>query len=360
MGAVLTGALVALVALIALTSTGPIQALAAEDGNVRDSIVYLEGGLSIGDRWVPFGSGTACFVGREGEDPSYLVTDDHLLDTFEHFGSGSPETAEVGDDHHKLVGHAAIRAYRKGDPFMETYLVDHDTQSGLVLLKCDRPCEGAVPLGVRVLGDQDHVDDADVRMLVVGYPGFLDEAPDVRNVSADFLEPFVQVGHVSKMNAVSASGVRVIWHDAKVVEGNTGGPIVDEGRAIVAINTWGDGHENYGINAVEVKELLDLNGVAYTLVGAASDTKGVEEEAVSEAVTEAETETTDGDATSGGVEASGGAETSDEDGDGTEDERGSLIGVTSNVPLPAVVALVVAIVCAIAFVVLYPRLRKRD
>ena len=110
-----TKALISLSFMVALATSalaGPTTALAADESNPRDSIVYLEGGVSVSDMWVAYGSQTASFVGVDGEDPSYLVTDDHLLSTFEYFGSGKHVNVPVGKDGETVTGNVALRAYR--------------------------------------------------------------------------------------------------------------------------------------------------------------------------------------------------------------------------------------------------------
>lgn len=338
-------------ALFAAVLAGHGVALAETDeSDPSESIVYLEGGATVADMWVPYGSQTACVVGEEGEDPSYLVTDDHLIDTFEYYGSGKHASVSMGKDKDSVTGYVVLRVYRPGQKYMEAYLVEHDTKNGLVLLRCENPLKDVTAIKVREL---DETNDLDASVRVVGYPGFLDESVETMGTSAGFIEPYVQSGHVSKIGTLDASGVRVLWTDAKVVSGSTGGPIIDDDGVLVGINTWGDdGKDNYGIQSAEIKELLDRNKVAFTETSASSSKDDEAEDEADEESEEAETDTAADEST----EDEGSSDETTDEGTG---DTGSMLSVESGVPLPVVILVVLVVVAAVVGLVLFPRLRNK-
>lgn len=69
-------------ALLAAFLVGAVPASAAFDQSVLDGIVLISSGAPDSTGEMSYWRGTGFFVGRQGEDPQYIVTNCHVVEAF--------------------------------------------------------------------------------------------------------------------------------------------------------------------------------------------------------------------------------------------------------------------------------------
>ena len=73
----------------------PLTASADFDPETRNSVVVVETCLELDAGTVSFGWGTGFFVGEDGQDPMYLITNHRLIEPFLESGEGELVQAET-------------------------------------------------------------------------------------------------------------------------------------------------------------------------------------------------------------------------------------------------------------------------
>ena len=74
--------IVSLALTVILLLAVPLTASADFDPETRNSVVVVETCLELDAGTVSFGWGTGFFVGEEGQDPMYLITNHHVIEPF--------------------------------------------------------------------------------------------------------------------------------------------------------------------------------------------------------------------------------------------------------------------------------------
>ena len=250
-------------AIAAICGPVPKKALADATTDTRHCVAYIEGGMLVDDnRWMPFGSGTAFFVGKDGENPQYLVSNYHVVKLYKDLGNGQLFEFETPQGE-KYKGRALLRVYFDDNEFKETYIVDKDETRDLVVLKLEKPTDMRSPLKVKTPTE----DMVGTNISVIGYPGIADNQFAGTITSKGETDASITKGTVSRLFTQSGTGVKQIQTDANIMSGNSGGPMVDEDGNVIGVNTWGvsTGGEqlNYAIDISEACTLLDRNVVSY-------------------------------------------------------------------------------------------------
>ena len=75
----ITSLLAALVIVLSLCGWSK-QSSGGFDRSTLDSVVVVREDIVADGEWVGYGTGTGFFVGPEGEDPQYLVTNYHVIE----------------------------------------------------------------------------------------------------------------------------------------------------------------------------------------------------------------------------------------------------------------------------------------
>lgn len=202
---------------------------------------------------LPLGWGTGWFIGEEGKDPEYLVTNHHVVADFVNAGLG--EITQIVLDTGELWVRAKIHVYYSANNYEEAYLVHADEVKDLAVLRLDKPTSLKKPLPLAEV-DEEIVGS---QVYVVGYPGISENLYAAAVSSFGEEDVTVYSGVVSRLLTESGSGVRHIQTDANIQHGNSGGPMINEGGCVIGINTWGVNGEGEQVNyAVSVKALIPI------------------------------------------------------------------------------------------------------
>src|SRR5699024_10717956 len=102
----------------------PLTAFADFDPETRNSVVVVETCLELDAGTVSCGWGTGFFVGADGQDPMYLITNHHVIEPFLESGEGELVQAETTEG--VLTGRSKIRVYYDSDDYEEAYPVAYD------------------------------------------------------------------------------------------------------------------------------------------------------------------------------------------------------------------------------------------
>ena len=241
-------------ALLAAFLVGAVPASAAFDQGVLDGIVLISSGAPDSTGEMSYWRGTGFFVGQQGEDPQYIVTNCHVVEEFILAG--------------KALGGGELSVFLDEDTQEEAYLVDYDYEKDVALLKLAEPTDQRVSLSMReapesALGDE---------VYAVGYPLAADLT--VQSVtSASKSDATVTTGSISRFLTESGTGRKLIQTDAALSGGNSGGPLTDGDGTVIGINTAGsdlDQNLFYAVSVSEILPLLDRNNISYTLADSTS------------------------------------------------------------------------------------------
>ena len=230
-----------------------LPASAAFQQGVLDGIVLIRSGAPDADGTMTYWRGTGFFVGEEGQDPEYIVTNCHVVEEFILTG--------------KSLGGGELHVLYDQDDQEEAYLVDYDAEKDLAVLKLAEPTDKRSPLSMReaedgMLGDE---------VYAVGYPLAADATVQaVNSFSKD--DATVTTGSISRLLTESGTGRELIQTDAALSGGNSGGPLTDGAGAVLGVNTYGsdlDQNLFYAVSVSELLPILERNNIPYTMAPAA-------------------------------------------------------------------------------------------
>lgn len=212
-----------------------------------------------------WGRGTGFFIGVQGEDPSYLITNYHVISSFINYMAGDlvQETLEDGT---VLIGRFKIRVYYDETDYDEAYLVDSNEQKDVAILRLDNSTNKRKPLPL--CSPTDSMVGSTV--YAIGYPSLADNIVAGSTTSWGMSDCTITKGSISRLVTTEGTGVRNIQIDCDIRPGNSGGPLVNEDGAAVGINTWGYPENGdtlkYAINIDEAISMLKLHDVPYELI----------------------------------------------------------------------------------------------
>ncbi len=241
-------------ALLAAFLVGAVPASAAFDQGVLDGIVLISSGAPDSTGEMSYWRGTGFFVGQQGEDPQYIVTNCHVVEEFILAG--------------KALGGGELSVFFDEDTQEEAYLVDYDYEKDVALLMLAEPTDQRVSLSMREAPESTLGDE----VYAVGYPLAADLT--VQSVtSASKSDATVTTGSISRFLTESGTGRKLIQTDAALSGGNSGGPLTDGDGTVIGINTAGsdlDQNLFYAVSVSEILPLLDRNNISYTLADSTS------------------------------------------------------------------------------------------
>ncbi len=260
-------------------------------------VVYIEGGdyYCYNDGWVsmePYGysfgdangngwwtSGSGFFVGKPGENPSNLITNDHVIDDFLTYDEKDHNYLDTGytyDDAGKfpiylLFDTIELRVYYSGDDYDVAYVKDHGESNkvDLALLRIKTPTSKrqAAPLMLP--------DDEKLRGEIVFAYGFPGASDNYFSSGTDTYEQPTMTSGVYNQIVNDNKGIERISSDAKTNHGNSGGPLCTEDGYVIGVNTNGYQTDSsdmryYAVSTLHVIEMLDKNDVEYVANGTSS------------------------------------------------------------------------------------------
>ena len=230
----------------------------------RDSIAVVTSWFDEVDYGlIGWGRGTCFFVGEEGKNPRYMITNYHVISEFVALGSGELGTySYVNDDGNTvtLTGRSKIRIYFDSSDYEDAFLVAGDESKDIAILKLASETTKRTPLSIRIPNESM----VGSQIKAVGYPSNAD------NIYADSItslgknDATVTSGTLSRFVTTSGTGREDIQIDCVVTAGNSGGPVVDDKSNVIGIATWGVLSVNYAINIKEAVPILMQNNVPFT------------------------------------------------------------------------------------------------
>ena len=238
-------------ALIAAAVMGAmvLPAAAAFEQSVLNGIVLIRSGAPDADGTMTYWRGTGFFVGEEGQDPEYIVTNCHVVEEFILAG--------------KSLGCGELHVLFDQDDMEEAYLVDYDAEKDVAVLKLSEPTDKREALTLREAEDTMLGDE----VYAVGYPLAADVTVQaVNSFSKD--DATVTTGSISRLLTESGTGRELIQTDAALSGGNSGGPLTDSTGAVLGVNTYGsdlDQNLFYAVSISELLPMLDRNNIPYAM-----------------------------------------------------------------------------------------------
>jgi len=259
--------------------------------DLRHSVAYVQISVDLNGKTLDFSSGTCFFVGEEGKDPQYAVTNNHVVSLFTAFGSGqnvgisyqtwvkilmskniSKETASalwsifVGEAEVSDI-RAHVNVYFSQDSYVEAYVMETDEISDFAVIRLEKPTSQRTALPI-ALPDQSIVG---LDCYAVGYPGIADSSTFENVEKLGENDASISKGTISRLVTETGTGVPRIQTDTIIRHGNSGGPLVlgANGAAVgITTGTIGTSDEvvNYCVSMEIVKPVLDRQNVPYTLL----------------------------------------------------------------------------------------------
>lgn len=234
-------------------------AYAAFDQDVLNSVVVVYVEIYHNQEYYGYSTGTGFFIGKENEDPQYLVTNWHVIQYYLATGGGS--------------GSSLLRVFFSQDEIEEAYVVEYNEEKDLAILRLSEPTPLRKPLKLQI-PTKDIVGST---VYAVGYPSLADDVAINPDTMFGPEDASVTTGSVSRLITQSGTGREIIQTDTAIHNGNSGGPLVNEAGNVIGVNTFGleqNGSEietiKYALNASEIIPLLDRNSIAYELTDGTS------------------------------------------------------------------------------------------
>lgn len=262
---------VSLLLLLILESTASVQAENIS-ADARKSVAVVNVCMELDDISQSFGWGTGFFVGQEGEEPEYLVTNHHVIETYLDYGAGKSIEAEL-ENGSKITGKSIIKVFFNSKEYVEAYVVDYDEAKDIALLRLSEPTDRRIPL--KLCEPEDSM--VGNKVYAVGYPGLAENAFADSTSSWSENDASVTGGTISRLLTTSGTGLQLIQTDTVIQHGNSGGPLINENGSVIGINSNGvtsaDISESgidienvyYAINIREILPMLKIHDVEYQL-----------------------------------------------------------------------------------------------
>ena len=242
--------------------------------------VNFEKSESLGNQEISSGSGF--FIGASGENPKYLVTNQHVIDAYMDAGEGDavmiPYDVQVDEQ-----GNVYVRCIAGTECELRVYFAKNDYEYATVVSEGD---SDKVDLAVLELVDgptaKRHAlqlmapteDMAGDTVYAVGYPGNAEnELSSASKYGVN--DSTITKGIISRFVKDVKKGVDRIAIDVDIKHGNSGGPLVTEDGYVIGINNasvintlYESAEENnYAINVTELTHFLDQNSLPYEMAG---------------------------------------------------------------------------------------------
>lgn len=239
-----------------------------------DSIVLVYSHIVFEGESLGYSMGTGFFVGKEGENPEYIVTNHHVIEAFLEAGGGKSESSLfIAFDQKHLE---------------EAYVVDYNEEKDLALLHLANPTEERKPLKLEMPGGVGS------NVYAVGFPAIADRAVNAVSMYGKE-DATVTSGTVNRLLTEEGTGRKVIQMNATIHSGNSGGPLVNADGNVIGVNTFTISSKgvkveglNYAVSIEELKPILNRNDVEYDFVEKSEESNESQEMTDGEPVEEVE------------------------------------------------------------------------
>lgn len=277
------------ISFMMITSVSSVKAYAF-DNSTREGVVpvvfYLKGAqycyYSETKGFIPFedlgdikwSNGSGFFIGKEGENPQYIVTNMHVIDAYVEADEGGTfyDYAGVDSEGYPVFIRATsceLRIYYSEDDYDIAYVDCHGDRDklDLAVLYIKEPTDKRRPLRFGEVSE-DMIGDT---VYTIGYPGNAEN--HYSNASKYGVnDSTVHKGSVSRIVMNEGKGVERISTDATAQHGNSGGPLVTEDNLVIGVNTNVYSRspfeeqievDYYAISSKDVMRFLDKNNIHY-------------------------------------------------------------------------------------------------
>lgn len=230
-------------------------------------------------------AGSGFFVGNPGEDPQYVVTNEHVVDRYLLASEGEQfvKTTEYDDGSTKytIAGSCEMRVYYSESDYDVAYIDCYGDVSkvDLAVLRLRNPTNKRHALSISAI-DESIVGET---VYTVGFPGNADN--EFTSASKYGVEDCtVHKGSAGKIVMNEGKGVERLSIDAVVQHGNSGGPLVNEDGNVIGVNTNVESNspyqnqievDYYSITSNELMRFLDKNNIPYQKAGTGSSFNAV-------------------------------------------------------------------------------------
>lgn len=244
---------------------GPFS-ITAQAADARSSVVVVNIRMEYSNGVVEnFGWGTGFFVGYLDQDPSYLITNYHVIYNFVENGSGELQVFTVRSTGEEITARSKIRVYYSSNDYEEAYVVGYDEIKDIAVLKLDKPTSKRTALALCEPTD----DMAFSQVFAVGYPSLSENVFVEATTAWDSADATATGGIFSRLLTTTGTGVRQIQTDATISAGNSGGPLINTDSQVLGINTqtvYNDvASTYYAVSISEAMDLLKQYSVPYVL-----------------------------------------------------------------------------------------------
>lgn len=241
-----------LLAALLLVFGASIPVLADDfNRNTLNGVIFIMEDIVIEGKEYGAWTGTGFFVGEQGKDPQYIVTNYHVIRYYVLSGGGQ--------------GQSSLTVAFDQNDVEEAYVVAYDEEKDLAILKLGAPTDKRVPL--QFTSPTEELVGKTV--FAVGYPGVADETFNYRLTTMYGKDDAtVTGGRVNRILTESGTGRKLLQMDVNIRGGNSGGPLVDEDGHVIGINTLSSNladNLNYAVSVDELFPLLTNNNIPYEM-----------------------------------------------------------------------------------------------
>ena len=138
-----------LATMLLLSLSAPAFAASTDAAVLRHSVVRIVCGLENDGTIISGSMGTGFFIGIEGENPQYLVTNHHVISDYLDYNSGEKMIATTNSGN-QLVVNMVIRVYFNENDYEEAYVVEADSVNDFAVLRLAAPTDkrSALPISI--------------------------------------------------------------------------------------------------------------------------------------------------------------------------------------------------------------------
>ena len=220
---------------------------------------------------VGFGSGTCFFIGERGENPSYLITNNHVIETWKTYGEGQLISIPV-DAQNSLSGRAKIRVYYDAKNYVEAYHVASDEIKDVAILRLDAPSTDREAMPIQIPTE----DMVATPVHAIGYPGIAENVLVAPTTKWGLNDSSVDSGTISRLGTTAGTGRSIVQLDFSIRHGNSGGPLVNDQGYVLGITAMGVSNSqsgesvDYAINIQEAVSMINREGIRAEIIDASA------------------------------------------------------------------------------------------